>query len=101
MAASDTDSSAMRRGASATRDASNREEFFDITRRHLGRVREGAMAQVISGEQEAELSFRGAITDLPDAQDRTVCVIDLGGGSSTATLSAMLCLFASASSVKK
>lgn len=66
---------------SATRDAANREEFFDITRRHLGRVREGAVAQVISGEQEAELSFRGAITDLPDAQDRTVCVIDLGGGS--------------------
>lgn len=66
---------------SATRDAANREEFFDITRRHLGRVREGAVAQVISGEQEAELSFRGAVTDLPGAAERTVCVIDLGGGS--------------------
>lgn len=66
---------------SATRDATNREEFFEITRRHLGRVREGAVAQVISGEQEAELSFRGAVTDLPDAKDRTICVIDLGGGS--------------------
>ncbi|MGV0384602.1 Ppx/GppA phosphatase family protein [Corynebacterium sp. 22_2729] len=66
---------------SATRDAANREEFFDITRRHLGRVREGAVAKVISGEQEAELSFRGAVTDLPGAAECTVCVIDLGGGS--------------------
>ncbi|KAB1504042.1 Ppx/GppA family phosphatase [Corynebacterium sp. 320] len=69
---------------SATRDASNREEFFEITRRLLGRVREGAVAEVISGEQEARLSFRGAVMDLPqtsaDSLD-TTCVIDLGGGS--------------------
>jgi len=36
---------------SATRDASNREEFFEMTRRHLGRVRSGAQAEVISGER--------------------------------------------------
>lgn len=71
---------------SATRDASNREEFFAITRRHLGRVREGACADVITGEREAELSFAGAVLDLPRPQGRgtaapRVCVIDLGGGS--------------------
>lgn len=66
---------------SATRDAHNRDEFFDITARHLGRVREGAVAEVITGEREAELSFAGAVTDLPGATERNVCVIDLGGGS--------------------
>lgn len=66
---------------SATRDAHNRDEFFDITARHLGRVKEGAVAEVITGEREAELSFAGAVTDLPGATERNVCVIDLGGGS--------------------
>ncbi|RIX36650.1 Ppx/GppA family phosphatase [Corynebacterium falsenii] len=66
---------------SATRDARNRDEFFDITARHLGRVKEGAVAEVITGEREAELSFAGAVTDLPGATERNVCVIDLGGGS--------------------
>lgn len=66
---------------SATRDAHNRDEFFDITARHLGRVKEGAVAEVITGEREAELSFAGAVTDLPGAAERSVCVIDLGGGS--------------------
>lgn len=66
---------------SATRDAHNRDEFFDITARHLGRVKEGSVAEVITGEREAELSFAGAVTDLPGATERNVCVIDLGGGS--------------------
>lgn len=65
---------------SATRDASNREEFFEMTRRHLGRVRSGAQAEVISGEREAELSFAGAVIDLPP-QDGHTLVFDLGGGS--------------------
>ncbi|RAV31379.1 DUF501 domain-containing protein [Corynebacterium heidelbergense] len=67
---------------SATRDAENREEFFEITRRHLSQVAPGARAEVITGEREAELSFAGATIDLaaPDEGER-VCVIDLGGGS--------------------
>lgn len=65
---------------SATRDAENREEFFALTRRHLGRIKEGAQAEVVSGVQEAELSFAGAVMDLP-AGDGPVLVIDLGGGS--------------------
>ncbi|MFP7366434.1 Ppx/GppA phosphatase family protein [Corynebacterium callunae] len=65
---------------SATRDASNREEFFDMTRELLSRIQPGAQAEVISGEEEAALSFRGAVADLP-AEDGPFCVIDLGGGS--------------------
>lgn len=66
---------------SATRDAKNRDEFFAITARHLGRIVEGRQAEVISGEQEAELSFAGAVADLPAGTPERICVIDLGGGS--------------------
>ncbi|WP_273412227.1 Ppx/GppA phosphatase family protein [Corynebacterium appendicis] len=65
---------------SATRDAANRDEFFGMTRELLGRIQPGAAAEVISGEEEAVLSFRGATTDLDDAR-APFCVIDLGGGS--------------------
>lgn len=63
---------------SATRDASNREEFFAMTREILAPW--GAEAEVISGQEEAALSFRGAVDDLsPDLGP--FCVIDVGGGS--------------------
>lgn len=65
---------------SATRDASNRDEFFTMTAELLGRIRPGAKAEVISGDEEAALSFRGAIADLDPARG-PYCVIDLGGGS--------------------
>lgn len=65
---------------SATRDASNRDDFFSMTAELLGRITPGARAEVISGEEEAALSFRGAITDL-DPESGPFCVIDLGGGS--------------------
>ena len=65
---------------SATRDAANRDEFFGMTRELLGRIQPGAVAEVISGEEEAALSFRGATADLDDAR-APFCVIDLGGGS--------------------
>ncbi|MDO5512867.1 Ppx/GppA phosphatase family protein [Corynebacterium sp.] len=65
---------------SATRDAANRDDFFRMTAQLLGRITPGARAEVISGEEEAALSFRGAITDL-DPSDDPFCVIDLGGGS--------------------
>jgi exopolyphosphatase/guanosine-5'-triphosphate,3'-diphosphate pyrophosphatase len=59
---------------SATRDATNREEF-------LGGVRErfGVDAEVLSGDQEAATSYLGAIHDL-EGQERML-VIDIGGGS--------------------
>ena len=65
---------------SATRDAANREDFFAMTRELLGQVQPGAVAEVISGEEEAALSFAGATADL-DPTRGPFCVIDLGGGS--------------------
>ena len=65
---------------SATRDAANREDFFAMTRELLGQIQPGAVAEVISGEEEAALSFAGATADLDPARG-PFCVIDLGGGS--------------------
>lgn len=68
---------------SATRDAENKDDFFGMTARLLGRVQAGARAEVITGEEEARLSFIGATIDLPSGPDANepVCVVDLGGGS--------------------
>ena len=63
---------------SASRDASNRDEFFAMTRELLADW--GAEAQVISGDEEAALSFRGAVDDL-HPEEGPFCVIDVGGGS--------------------
>jgi exopolyphosphatase / guanosine-5'-triphosphate,3'-diphosphate pyrophosphatase len=60
---------------SATRDATNRDEFFATTREILG-----VEAEVISGDEEARLSFAGAVGDLEPA-DGPFVVTDLGGGS--------------------
>jgi exopolyphosphatase/guanosine-5'-triphosphate,3'-diphosphate pyrophosphatase len=70
---------------SAARDAANRDEFFAMTARLLGQVIPGSVAEVISGTQEAELSFRGAVGELdPDAGP--FVVVDLGGGSTELVL---------------
>ncbi|OFU51738.1 exopolyphosphatase [Corynebacterium sp. HMSC11D10] len=65
---------------SATRDAGNREDFFAMTRELLGNIQPGTEAEVVSGEEEAALSFAGATADL-DPERGPFCVIDLGGGS--------------------
>lgn len=65
---------------SATRDASNRDAFFEMSRDLLGQVEPGVGAEVISGEEEAALSFRGATADIDEGRG-PFCVIDLGGGS--------------------
>lgn len=65
---------------SATRDASNRDDYFDMTESVLSQVVTGARAEVISGEEEAQLSFRGAISDF-SAEKGPFAVVDLGGGS--------------------
>ena len=60
---------------SATRDAGNRDEFFDGIRQRLG-----VTPDVISGDTEARLSFTGALSRVePEAEP--VLVIDVGGGS--------------------
>lgn len=65
---------------SATRDVKNRGEFFDMTAKVLSAVVPGACAEVISGEEEAHLSFAGAISDF-STHDGPFAVVDLGGGS--------------------
>lgn len=70
---------------SATRDAANREVFFAMTARVLGRAVPGAIAEVITGQEEAELSFRGAVGEL-DSADGPFVVVDLGGGSTEVVL---------------
>ena len=60
---------------SATRDAANRDDFFDMVRATLG-----AEAEVISGDEEARLSFDGAVGEL-DPDDGPFVVVDVGGGS--------------------
>ncbi len=70
---------------SATRDAANRDVFFDMTADVLGPVVPGAVAEVISGTEEAELSFNGAVGELDPATGPFV-VVDLGGGSTEVVL---------------
>jgi exopolyphosphatase/guanosine-5'-triphosphate,3'-diphosphate pyrophosphatase len=60
---------------SATRDARNRDDFFGMVRDTLG-----AEAEVISGAEEAQLAFVGAVGDL-DPDDGPFVVSDIGGGS--------------------
>lgn len=61
---------------SATRDANNRDIFFAIVKKALG-----VEAEVITGEEEAALSFAGATRSLASKLEGPFLVIDLGGGS--------------------
>jgi exopolyphosphatase/guanosine-5'-triphosphate,3'-diphosphate pyrophosphatase len=65
---------------SAARDVANRDAFFAMTADVLGAVLPGAVAEVITGAEEASLSFRGAVGEL-DAAAGPFVVVDLGGGS--------------------
>lgn len=60
---------------SATRDARNRDAFVAMVRSILG-----TDPEVVSGEQEAQLSFAGATAGLDPAQGPFL-VVDIGGGS--------------------
>jgi exopolyphosphatase/guanosine-5'-triphosphate,3'-diphosphate pyrophosphatase len=60
---------------SASRDAANRADFFGPATEILG-----AEPELISGTEEAQLSFDGATRDLPPVDGRTL-VVDIGGGS--------------------
>ncbi|MGB3481705.1 MAG: Ppx/GppA phosphatase family protein [Mycobacterium sp.] len=70
---------------SAARDAGNRDEFFEMTSEILGAVVPGAIAEVITGEEEAGLSFYGAVAEM-DAAGAPFVVVDLGGGSTEVVL---------------
>jgi len=63
-------------GTSAMRDAGGGEAVREGVRAALG-----VEARVISGEEEARLTFRGAISGLPSNGPGAVAVFDIGGGS--------------------
>jgi exopolyphosphatase/guanosine-5'-triphosphate,3'-diphosphate pyrophosphatase len=60
---------------SATRDATNRELFIDGVKERLG-----IEPEVISGDEEARLSFIGATKEFAES-DAPFLVVDIGGGS--------------------
>ena len=60
---------------SATRDAANRDAFVAMVHQVLG-----AEPEVISGTEEAALSFAGAVAGLPNVSGELL-VADIGGGS--------------------
>ncbi|HSY15677.1 MAG TPA: Ppx/GppA phosphatase family protein [Jatrophihabitantaceae bacterium] len=65
---------------SASRDASNRQDFIDMVVSVLG-----VPPEVITGTQEAALSFAGAVEGLPGVA-APVLVADIGGGSTELVL---------------
>jgi exopolyphosphatase / guanosine-5'-triphosphate,3'-diphosphate pyrophosphatase len=60
---------------SAVRDASNREFFLELVKNMTG-----WNIRILSGKEEAEITFRGALSVLPNS-DISRMVIDIGGGS--------------------
>lgn len=66
---------------SATRDAENRADFVDGVRALLG-----VEPEVVSGQEEAELSFRGTTGVVAAHHPGPFLVVDLGGGSTELVL---------------
>ncbi len=61
---------------SAARDASNRDAFFGAAETALG-----VGPELLGGEEEARLSFRGATAELDAEGEELLLVMDIGGGS--------------------
>jgi exopolyphosphatase/guanosine-5'-triphosphate,3'-diphosphate pyrophosphatase len=61
---------------SAARDATNREDFFGPAAQIVG-----VELELLSGEEEAALSFLGATAELDGAGEPPYLVVDIGGGS--------------------
>jgi exopolyphosphatase/guanosine-5'-triphosphate,3'-diphosphate pyrophosphatase len=66
---------------SATRDAANADVFVAGVRARLG-----VEPEVVSGDEEAALSFDGAVRNLRAAPAEPVLMIDIGGGSTELVL---------------
>ncbi|TWJ31257.1 exopolyphosphatase/guanosine-5'-triphosphate,3'-diphosphate pyrophosphatase [Micromonospora sagamiensis] len=61
---------------SASRDASNAADFRAMVERTLG-----VAPEVVTGDEEARLSFTGAVRGLPTDAEAPYLVVDIGGGS--------------------
>lgn len=66
---------------SAVRDAANRDEFLTLVD-----TQTGFKVQLLSGEEEAEYTYRGALTVIEEELDGDVFVLDIGGGSTEIAL---------------
>ncbi len=67
-------------GTSALRDAANRAAFLARAQNETG-----VDVRVISGEEEARLTFRGALSNKKDLPE-PIAIIDIGGGSTEVVL---------------
>ncbi len=65
-------------GTSAVRDASNRDEFAALVK-----AKTGFSLEILTGEEEALWTYRGAISGIPGV--RSAVVVDIGGGSTELT----------------
>jgi len=70
---------------SAVRDAANRSEFLQPAEAILQ-----AVPEVLSGREEAETAFRGAVSQL-DPAEGPYLVVDIGGGSTELSLGERRC----------
>ena len=68
-------------GTSALRDASNRAEFIGMVKTELG-----IDVSVLTGDEEAELTYIGAVSEFAaDSVNQRFGVVDIGGGSTELT----------------
>ena len=68
-------------GTSALRDASNRDEFVEFIRSHAG-----ITIEILSGDEEAELTYLGGVSEFIGTDTgRQFAVLDIGGGSTEFT----------------
>lgn len=66
---------------SAVRDASNKNEFLNRVKSETG-----FEVQLLSGEEEAQFTYNGALTVFDEAVEGDVFVLDIGGGSTEVAL---------------
>lgn len=68
-------------GTSALRDAVNKKEFISFISKELGFT-----IEVLSGDEEAELTYLGAVSEfLQPYNEQNFAVLDIGGGSTELT----------------
>lgn len=69
-------------GTSALRDAVNKKEFISFISKELGFT-----IEVLSGDEEAELTYLGAVSEfLQPHHEQNYAVLDIGGGSTELTM---------------
>ncbi|MGB2868301.1 MAG: Ppx/GppA family phosphatase, partial [Bacteroidota bacterium] len=68
-------------GTSALRDARNQKDFLEFIRKRLG-----LEIRVLSGKEEAELTYRGGVSGFfEEGKEKQFAVLDIGGGSTELT----------------